>query len=177
MIIIDDGFPIIYRQQRSGYKNKPFYIYKFRSMKNEKDKNKKAEAGNLYNWSNGVPDDFVFKSVDDKNPNVTLIGRFLRKYSLDELPQFMNVLKGDMSIIGPRPEILSISKHYNTKQQKRLEVKPGITGWAQVNGRSDIDHGEKIKHDLYYVDNIGIKIDLKILILTIIQVIFGRGAV
>src|SRR5699024_5857992 len=128
IIIIDDGFPIFFKQTRSGKDDIAFKMYKFRSMKNKKIAVKSNTHD--YNWLGGVPDDFVFKAPSEKNPNITKIGLFIRKYSLDELPQFINVLKGDMSIIGPRPEILAISKHYNEEQKRRLHVKPGITGWA-----------------------------------------------
>src|SRR5699024_2233652 len=112
-----------------------------------------GSKGKVYDWKNGVPDDFVFKTGSIDNPNITRVGQFIRKYSLDELPQFFNVLKGDMSVVGPRPEIIDITKCYNSEQKRRLAVKPGITGWAQANGRSDMNHGEKIRHDLYYVNN------------------------
>lgn len=127
-----------------------------------------------YDWENGVPDDFVFKT--SYNPNITKVGAFLRKYSLDELPQFFNVLFGQMSIVGPRPEIVDITKCYNDYQAQRLLVKPGITGHAQTNGRAEIPHGEKIEYDLYYVRNSTIFMDIKILFLTIYQTIFGKGA-
>lgn len=130
-----------------------------------------------YNWADRVPDDFIFKSNDDDNPNITKVGHIIRKYSLDELPQFINVLKGDMSVIGPRPEILPITQCYDQEQKRRLEVKPGISGWAQVNGRSEMNHGEKIKYDLYYVENISLWLDLKILFRTAIQVMVGKGSV
>lgn len=130
-----------------------------------------------YNWKNGVPDNFVFKAATEDNPNITGVGRFIRKYSLDELPQFINVLKGDMSIIGPRPEILDISRCYNQYQKQRLNVKPGITGWAQANGRSEMSHGDKIEHDLYYVENFSLWLDVKIFFKTIVQVLVGRGSV
>lgn len=154
----------------------PFEMYKFRSMKNKQVKIA-SNSHSEYNWKNGVPDDFVFKTASEDNPNITKVGLFIRKYSLDELPQFINVLKGDMSIVGPRPEILPISNLYNFQQKKRLEVKPGITGWAQVNGRSDMDHGNKIKYDLYYVEHFSIWLDFKIFLKTITQVLVGRNSV
>lgn len=175
-IVIDDGFPIFFKQKRSGLNDIPFQIFKFRSMKN-KQIPVQSNSHNNYSWTNGVPDEFVFKTNDEDNPNITKVGRFIRKYSLDEFPQFINVLKGDMSVIGPRPEILSISKYYNEEQKRRLEVKPGVSGWAQVNGRSEMNHGEKIKYDLYYVKKISLWLDLKILFKTILQVLAGRGSV
>lgn len=136
-----------------------------------------SNSHNEYNWPNRVPDDFIFKTAEENNPNITQVGHFIRKYSLDELPQFINVLKGDMSVIGPRPEIIPITKCYDKEQKRRLEVKPGISGWAQVNGRSEMNHGEKIKNDLYYVENISLWLDVKILFKTIAQVVVGRGSV
>lgn len=176
LILIEDGHPIIYKQMRSGKNNIPFEIYKFRSMKIKKTINEKNNEI-IYNWKNGVPDDFIFKTTKTENPNVTKVGKFIRKYSLDELPQFINVLKGDMSIIGPRPEITEITKCYNSIQRQRLLVKPGITGCAQVNGRSDMNHGEKIRYDLYYVNNFGIVLDIKVFLKTIFQVLIGKGSV
>lgn len=151
-------------------------MYKFRSMKN-KQVPVPSNTHQTDDWHNGVPDNFVFKAPSEQNPNITKIGHFIRKYSIDELPQLINVLKGEMSIIGPRPEIVAITKHYNDYQRQRLNVKPGITGWAQVNGRSDIDHGTKIKYDLYYVENKSFLLDMKILFFTVVQVITGKNAV
>jgi lipopolysaccharide/colanic/teichoic acid biosynthesis glycosyltransferase len=174
LIILDDGFPVFFKQKRTGLNGSTFYIYKFRSMKVT---NNGSNQKKVYDWKNGVPDDFIFKSTQGFDPNVTKIGRFIRKYSLDELPQFINVLKGEMSIIGPRPEITEITDCYNEYQKQRLLVKPGITGWAQVNGRSEIPHGEKIKYDLYYVANQGFVLDMKIFFKTIVQALFGKGAI
>lgn len=175
-IVIDDGFPVFFRQKRSGRFDTVFELYKFRSMKN-KQISVPSNSHQSYQWENGVPDDFVFKMAQEDNPNITRVGHFIRKYSLDELPQFINVLKGEMSIIGPRPEILAISKFYNDEQRKRLLVKPGITGWAQVNGRSNMDHGEKIRHDLYYVYHFNLWLDIKIFFQTIFQVVLGKESV
>lgn len=171
----EDGGPILFKQLRAGQNGTPFRIYKFRSMKVLKDQ--KKSIGNPYNWPDRVPDDFVFKTVESFNPNVTKIGRFIRKYSLDELPQFFNVLKGEMSIVGPRPEIVEITNCYDEHQFQRLLVKPGITGWAQVNGRSDMNHGRKVELDLYYVKNSGFLVDIKIIMMTIKQTVFGKGSV
>ncbi len=176
LIVKEDGRPVFFRQKRSGLNDRVFEMYKFRSMKNNQvpvPSNSHSE----YNWRNGVPDDFVFKTRSESNPNITKVGSFIRKYSLDELPQFYNVFKGDMSIIGPRPEIIAISSCYNKNQKRRLEVKPGITGWAQVNGRSDMEHGKKIEYDLYYVDNFSLWIDIKVFFKTVVQVIRGKGSV
>jgi lipopolysaccharide/colanic/teichoic acid biosynthesis glycosyltransferase len=170
LIWIQDGRPVIFRQERVGIKDSRFTIWKFRTMKVTPNPSKSQD----YLWENGIPDNFVFKS--SSNPNVTKLGRFLRKYSIDELPQFFNVLKGDMSIIGPRPEIPEIAKHYNEREIRRLFVKPGITGYAQINGRSDILHENTIFYDLYYVDHCSINLDFRIFFKTINLVIFSKGA-
>lgn len=175
LVKLEDGGPVIFKQLRAGRDGVPFHIYKFRSMKVMNEGKKRAE--NPYNWPDRVPDDFVFKMLDEYDPNVTKVGRFIRKYSLDELPQFFNVLIGNMSIVGPRPEIIEITNCYDKQQSKRLLVKPGITGWAQVNGRSHMNHGRKIELDLYYVNNQSFWNDIKIIFMTIKQTLLGRGSV
>ena len=170
LILFTSGRPVFFMQERVGKNDLPFTIFKFRSMKYSKH-NPDRHA---YDWKEGVPEHFTFKSGFDET--VTPIGRVLRKYSLDELPQLFNVLVGDMSLVGPRPEIPEITAHYSSLQAHRLKVKPGITGYAQVNGRSEIDHGKKIEHDLYYIENQSFRLDLKIIWLTIICVVIGRGA-
>lgn len=175
-IAITDGRPVVFRQQRTGVNGMPFTIYKFRTMKQaHRQVAAPNQAKTNYDeWTEGVPDDFVFKS--GFNPNVTRLGAFLRKTSIDELLQFYNVLKGDMSIIGPRPEVPQITVKYNALQRQRLLVKPGITGWAQVNGRSDIAHGEKIRHDLHYVDHCSFALDFKIVLKTVQMVLLNKGS-
>ncbi|MEK3978643.1 sugar transferase [Psychrobacillus sp. FSL K6-2836] len=175
LVKLEDGGPILFKQLRAGKNGTPFYIFKFRSMKMLKHQKKNIE--NPYNWPNRVPDDFVFKTTNGENSNVTKIGMFIRKFSLDELPQFFNVLKGEMSIVGPRPEIIEITNCYDDHQSQRLLVKPGITGWAQVNGRSDMNHGRKVELDLYYVQNIGFSQDIKIVLMTMTQTVFGKGSI
>jgi lipopolysaccharide/colanic/teichoic acid biosynthesis glycosyltransferase len=170
IIATSSGRPILYLQERAGKDNEIFTIYKFRSMNSSIHKPSKR----VYDWKNGVPDNFIFKSGFDVT--ITPFGRFLRKYSLDELPQLFNVLLGDMSMVGPRPEIIEISEHYNAQQAKRLQVKPGMTGYAQVNGRSEINHGKKIEYDLYYIENQSFLLDMKIILTTIKCVIKGKGA-
>ncbi|MCF2944967.1 sugar transferase [Paenibacillus tarimensis] len=175
-IAITDGRPAVFKQVRTGVNGVPFTIYKFRSMRlahKQVPAPNQAKA-NYDEWTDGVPDDFVFKS--GFNPNVTKLGAFLRKTSLDELLQFYNVLKGDMSIIGPRPEVPQITDKYNAHQRQRLLVKPGITGWAQVNGRSDIPHGDKIRYDLEYVQNCSLLLDVKIFLKTIQMVLLNKGS-
>lgn len=176
----EDKGPTFYPQIRSGLNNAPFIMYKIRSMKQKNNvietASSKIEKPYTY-WKGKVPDDFVFKTINEQNPNVTKIGVIIRKYSMDELPQLFNVLKGDMSIVGPRPEIVEITKYYNEEQMRRLKVKPGITGWAQVNGRSNMNHGSKISYDLYYVENWNFWLDIKILFKTIRIIINGNGSV
>lgn len=148
------GSPVLFRQMRPGLYGKSFVMYKFRSMTDARDAN-----GSL------LPD------VDRFNR----FSSFLRKSSLDELPELVNVLKGDMSLVGPRPLLMQYLKKYTAEQAKRHNVKPGITGWAQVNGRNSISWEEKFKLDLWYVDNQSIWLDIKILILTITQVYKREG--
>lgn len=170
-IYVFDGKPIFFSQVRTGLNQKPFVILKFRTMRN-----KKTFAGSKaqYSWKHEVPDDFIFKTAH--NPDVTKIGVFLRKYSLDEIPQLINVLRNDMSLVGPRPEIPEITKCYNEFQAQRLLVKPGLTGYAQINGRSAISHGEKITFDLHYVHNKSLLGDIQIMFKTFLQAIMGKDA-
>ena len=150
LIFFKMGSPILFRQKRPGYKEKIFGIYKFRTMTNEKDAN-----GNL------LPDD----------KRLVGIGKFIRSTSLDELPQLFNVLKGEMSFVGPRPLLEEYLPLYNEKQKRRHDVKPGITGWAQVNGRNAISWEQKFDYDVWYVDNQSFWLDVKILWLTFLKVV------
>ncbi|MBC2147350.1 sugar transferase [Listeria booriae] len=170
----EDKGPALFIQTRTGKNDQPFSIYKFRSMKTAPNQVRPARQ---YEWKGGVPDDFVFKQTDEVDPNVTKVGAFIRKTSLDELPQLFNVLLGNMSMIGPRPEIPAITTHYNAQQKQRLLVKPGITGWAQVNGRSDVTNGEKMAMDYYYIKNQSMALDLTILWKTVQVVLTSKGAV
>jgi len=154
LIKIKLGSPVIFKQQRAGLYGKPFYLYKFRTMTDERDEN-----GEL------LPDHL----------RLTPFGQFLRKYSLDELPQLFNVLKGDISLVGPRPLLMEYLELYTPEQARRHEVKPGITGWAQVNGRNAISWEEKFKLDVWYVDHQSFWLDLKILFLTVIKVLKSEG--
>ncbi len=153
-ILISMGRPILFRQLRPGKNGKPFYLYKFRTMLDLKD-----DKGNY------LPDE----------KRLTTFGRFLRKYSLDELPELWNVLKGDMSLVGPRPLLIEYLQYYTPEQARRHEVKPGITGWAQINGRNAISWEEKFRLDVWYVDHWSFGLDLKIIFLTILKVIKGEG--
>lgn len=144
------GRPILFRQQRPGLHGRPFTIYKFRTMTGAKDND-----GSL------LPD----------AQRLTPFGRFLRSTSLDELPELFNVLKGDMSLVGPRPLLLHYLPLYTPAQNRRHEVRPGITGWAQVNGRNALSWEEKFNLDVWYVDNQSFRLDIKILYLTILKII------
>ena len=169
-LFVFSGPPLLFKQIRTGKLNQPFQILKFRSMKTNQIKSIKT----AYTWADGIPEDFVFKTPLDAK--VTKIGAILRKTSIDELPQLINVLRGEMSLIGPRPDVPEITNYYTKIQRNRLLVKPGLTGWAQVNGRADSCHGNKIEHDLYYVENCSFHLDIKILILTIGAIFKGKGA-
>ncbi len=140
IILFYSGFPIFYYQERIGFKNKKFLLIKFRTM--------------------GI------NNTEHATSNITNVGKFLRKYSLDEIPNFINVLKGDMNIVGPRPLLVEYLELYTEDQLKRHDVKPGITGLAQVNGRNKIDWNEKFNYDLDYVTNRSFLLDIKIIFKT-----------
>ena len=148
------GSPVIFAQARPGKNNRIFKFYKFRTMTDARDRD-----GQL------LPD----------SDRITAFGKWLRQTSLDELPQLWNVLKGDMSLIGPRPLIVRYLKHYSPQQARRHEVLPGITGLAQINGRNTISWDEKFKLDVWYIDNWSLWLDLKILLLTVVKVIKKDG--
>lgn len=153
-VLISLGSPVLFRQQRPGLNGRPFVLLKFRTMTNACDAH-----GNL------LPDEERF----------TRFGRFLRRTSLDELPEFFNVLKDDMSLVGPRPLLMQYLVRYSPEQARRHEVKPGITGWAQVNGRNALTWEQKFEHDVWYVDNQSLRLDLKIIALTIWKIIKREG--
>ena len=148
------GSPVIFSQIRSGIDGKPFKMYKFRSMKNAIDTS-----------GNPLPD----------AERLTPFGQKLRSTSLDELPELWNVLKGDMSLVGPRPLLMEYLPLYDKEQYRRHEMRPGITGWAQINGRNAISWEDKFKLDVWYVDNQSLKLDFKILLLTIKKVFIKEG--
>ncbi|MCY8981359.1 sugar transferase [Bacillus halotolerans] len=148
------GSPVFFKQVRPGLHGKPFTLYKFRTMTDERD-----SEGNL------LPDAV----------RLTKTGRLIRKLSIDELPQLLNVLKGDLSLVGPRPLLMDYLPLYTKQQARRHEVKPGITGWAQVNGRNAISWEKKFELDVWYVDNRSFLIDLKILCLTVRKVLVSEG--
>ncbi|MCL4263424.1 MAG: sugar transferase [Anaerolineae bacterium] len=144
------GAPVLFRQQRPGWHGRPFFILKFRTMTNGRD-----AAGNL------LPD----------ADRLTPFGRFLRSTSLDELPELLNVLKGEMSLVGPRPLLMHYLPLYTPEQIRRHEVRPGMTGWAQVNGRNTLTWEEKFQHDLWYIDHHTFLLDMKIIFLTLVKIV------
>lgn len=153
-IYIQGERPVFFKQKRPGKDGKIFTIYKLRTMTNEKD-----EEGNL------LPDEQRLHSV----------GRLIRSLSLDELPQLFNVIKGEMSFIGPRPLLIEYLPLYNEEQKRRHDIKPGITGWAQVNGRNSISWKKKFELDTFYVDNISFLLDMRIVWLTLKKIIQREG--
>jgi lipopolysaccharide/colanic/teichoic acid biosynthesis glycosyltransferase len=144
------GSPVFFRQTRPGLNGKPFEMVKFRTMLDAHDEN-----------GNPLPD----------SERMTPFGRFLRSTSLDELPELWNVLKGDMSLVGPRPLAMAYLPLYSAEQARRHEVKPGVTGWAQINGRNSITWKKKFEMDVWYVDNQSLMLDIKILLLTVKKVL------
>lgn len=154
LVRIKLGKPIIFSQTRPGHMGRPFEIYKFRTMSNER--NDKSEL---------LPDQM----------RLSRFGRFLRSTSLDELPNLWTIIKGDMSIVGPRPLLMEYLPLYNSEQAKRHLVKPGLTGWAQINGRNAIGWKEKLALDTWYVENFSIYLDMKIILMTIKKTIMREG--
>ena len=154
LVRINMGMPVFFRKNRPGLYGKSFYIYKFRTMSFTY-----GENGLL------LPD----------QERITKLGAFIRKWSLDELPQLFNIIKGDMSLVGPRPLLIEYLPLYNTDQARRHNVKPGITGWAQVNGRNALNWNERFKLDLWYVDHHGFNLDMKIIFLTIWKILKREG--
>ena len=154
MIIVIQGFPILFIQQRPGYQAKPFEIYKFRTMSDEVDPN-----GNLL----------------AEKQRITSIGKILRATSLDEILELFNVFKGEMSIVGPRPLLMQYLSRYSAEQARRHDVLPGITGWAQINGRNAITWEEKFMLDVWYVDNWSFLLDIRIIFQTVWKVLLREG--
>jgi lipopolysaccharide/colanic/teichoic acid biosynthesis glycosyltransferase len=169
LILLIDRRPVLFMQLRTGQFNKAFTIYKFRTLKSGSN----DDQIHHYDWDGKVPDNFMFRTPAGLEK--TKLGRLLRKTSLDELPQLLNVIKGEMSFVGPRPEIPEITIFYDKNQKRRLLVKPGITGLAQVSGRSEIPYGLKVKYDLKYVERMSFLLDLKIVCKTLVQVLIRKG--
>jgi sugar transferase EpsL len=149
------GKPVLFRQLRPGYRGRPFEVYKFRTMTG--------------------PLDGDGRELSDEE-RLTRVGVFMRQLSFDELPQLWNIMRGDMSFIGPRPLLMEFLKWYSPEQMRRHDVKPGVTGWAQVQGRHDIPFSKRLELDVWYVDNRSLRLDLKILSLTLLKVLSMRGA-
>ena len=169
VILLEDGWPVFYVQNRVGLNGRAFRLYKFRSMYRDADR-RRSDLQGRNESSGGV----LFKIR--KDPRVTRVGRFLRRFSLDELPQLFNVLKGDLALVGPRPPVPSEVAQYSLEQRKRLHVKPGLTCFWQIQGRSEIPFQEQVRLDLQYIHSQGLWKDLAILAKTIPAVFFGRGA-
>jgi sugar transferase EpsL len=154
LLVFSIGTPVFFLQKRPGFKGQPFIIVKFRTMTNNKD-----SSGQL------LPDE----------DRITRVGHILRSFSLDELPEIFNVLKGNMSLVGPRPLLMRYLERYSPEQARRHNVVPGITGWAQINGRNDITWEEKFKLDVWYVDHQSFKLDISIIAKTFLRVIKREG--
>jgi len=154
LVRLNLGSPVLFSQQRPGFGGEPFRMYKFRTMTDAR-----GVSGEL------LPDDL----------RLTRFGRFLRSTSLDELPELINVLKGDMSLVGPRPLLMQYLNRYTPQQARRHEAKPGITGWAQVNGRNAITWEEKLKLDVWYVDHQSFWLDIKIIFMTVWKIFKREG--
>jgi len=154
LVRINIGSPVIFSQKRPGYLGKPFWVYKFRTMANLYDDN-----------DNLLPDD----------QRITRLGQVLRSTSLDELPELYNVIRGEMSIVGPRPLLMQYLDRYTSEQARRHEFLPGMTGWAQINGRNALSWEEKFKLDVWYIDHWSFGLDLKILLISVIKVLRREG--
>ena len=156
LVRIKLGSPVLFKQERPGKNEKIFHLYKFRTMTNEKDEN-----GNL------LPDEV----------RLTKFGKFLRKTSLDELPEAFNILKGDMSVVGPRPLLVRYLPLYNEHQRHRHDVRPGLSGWAQVNGRNTVSWEDKFNYDVEYANHVTFTMDVKIVWLSFIQAFFKHEGI
>ena len=156
-IRLESGGPIVYRQRRVGRHGEPFELWKLRTMVSGAE----AMGAGIY--------------VLEGDARITRVGRLLRRLSLDELPNLVNVLKGEMALVGPRPTIQDQVDRYTDRQRRRLEVKPGITGWAQINGRTSLPWPERIELDVWYVDNRSLRLDVRILVRTARMLATGHG--
>ncbi len=154
IVVLDVGRPVLFRQKRPGLHGRPFVIYKFRTMSDPRDTDGKARQ---------------------EHERISGIGSFLRRHSLDELPELLNVVRGDMSLVGPRPLLMEYLPLYSAAQMRRHEVRPGLTGWAQVRGRNALSWEDKFRLDVWYVDNRSILLDFRIIALTIAQVVRPSG--
>lgn len=157
IIKLDSPGPVLFSQERVGRKGKPFKLYKFRSM-----------VDGAVNKGAGI-------LIENNDPRITRIGSFLRKTSLDEIPQLINIIKGEMSVIGPRPTLQYQVEKYNDRQRKRLDMKPGLTGWAQVNGRNSLTWPQRIELDVWYVEHWSLMLDIRIFFKTFKVLLGGEG--
>lgn len=157
LIKFDSKGPVFFCQERVGLNGKFFKVIKFRTM-----------IDNAVNIGSGI-------MTDKDDPRITKVGKLLRKASIDEIPQLINILKGDMSLVGPRPVPVGHFKKYTDYEKKRLAVRPGITGWAQVNGRNNLTWAERIEKDIWYVNNMSIVLDIKIILKTVRVVLLAEG--
>lgn len=161
-----EGKTILHRERRAGRNNRTFIMWKFRTNANQSRVIRTLPPRPVpKTWYKGVPNKFTLKTYG--RSTLTETGVTLRKYNLHKIPQFIHVLKGDMSLVGPEPEIPEITKHYNNYQAKRQKMKPGMTGYAQVNKCSNLNHQQKIANDLYYINHYSFKLDLKIILRTL----------
>ncbi|MEX1141919.1 MAG: sugar transferase [Thermoleophilaceae bacterium] len=156
-IKLDSRGPVLYRQRRVGRDGRPFELFKLRTMVVGAE----HRGAGLY--------------IEDRDPRITRVGRILRRFSLDELPNLLNVLRGDLAVVGPRPTVQEQVDRYAPHQRRRLEVRPGITGWAQVNGRTSLSWPERIELDVWYVDHRSLALDLRILARTARLLVTGHG--
>ncbi|HPF54811.1 MAG TPA: sugar transferase [Clostridia bacterium] len=159
-VIIEDGSPAFYNAVRVGRGGKEFIMYKLRSMRNNSPDLRTADGA-------------TYNAADD--PRTTKVGKLLRRSSVDELPQLLNVFKGQMSLIGPRPDLPDEAERYTEAERRRLEVRPGITGYSQVYGRNSITYAQKYRQDVYYVDNLSFELDAKVFSKTIGAVLGAKG--
>lgn len=157
LVLFDSGLPVFFCQERAGLRGKPFRVIKFRTMVND--------AVNIG----------LGRRTSSTDPRVTRIGKLLREFHLDELPQLINVTLGEMSLVGPRPTLVSQAASYNDIEAIRLNVKPGLTGLAQVSGNNELSWEERIKYDVHYANHMSLSLDLSIMIRTVSTVLFRRG--
>lgn len=169
LIVLEDGWPVLYVQKRVGINGRIFNFYKFRSMRRGADRLKEQLL-----TQNESADGVIFKMRHD--PRITRIGRVLRRFSIDEMPQFFNVLSGDLSLVGPRPPLPSEVAQYTLNDRKRLHIKPGLTCLWQIGGRSELPFEQQVRLDMEYIHSRSIWQDLRIMLKTIPAVLFGRGA-
>lgn len=169
LVKISSSGPVFYKHYRVGFKGKPMHIYKFRTMVKDADKM-------IASFTPEQKTEFYANFKLENDPRITKIGSFLRKTSLDELPQLLNILKGEMSFVGPRPIVDEELERYGNDKEKFLSVKPGLTGYWACHGRSDTSYAERMRLELYYVDHASLMLDIRILLKTVLSVFKQEGA-